>query len=105
NTAIRNGMITPMLSTLPEKPRTWTAILKSSTRASLELMMVSNPPGNGCLGSTPPNGRPGAYLAPMALAQGGASTRFSAPEVLEPMRRHLGVTHRVLDVLVPEPSL
>jgi hypothetical protein len=29
----------------------------------------------------------------------------SAPEVLEPMRRQLGVAHRVLDVLVAEPSL
>ena len=28
-----------------------------------------------------------------------------APEVLEPVRRQLGVTHRVLDVFVPEPSL
>ena len=27
-----------------------------------------------------------------------------APEALEPIRRQLGVTHRVLDVLVPEPS-
>jgi hypothetical protein len=31
--------------------------------------------------------------------------RFSAPEVLKPIRSQLGVTHRVLDVLVPEPSL
>jgi hypothetical protein len=30
---------------------------------------------------------------------------FSAPEVLEPVRRQLGVTHRVLNVSVPEPSL
>jgi hypothetical protein len=30
---------------------------------------------------------------------------FSAPEVLEPVSRQLGVTHRVLDVLVAEPSL
>src|SRR5215472_1519304 len=30
---------------------------------------------------------------------------FSAPEVLEPMRRQLGVAHRVLNVLVAEPSL
>jgi hypothetical protein len=29
----------------------------------------------------------------------------STPEVLEPMRRQLGVAHRVLDVLVTEPSL
>ena len=28
-----------------------------------------------------------------------------APEVLEPVRRQLGVAHRVLDVLVAEPSL
>ena len=28
-----------------------------------------------------------------------------APEVLEPVRRQLGVAHRVLDVLVPEPCL
>jgi hypothetical protein len=27
------------------------------------------------------------------------------PEVLEPVRRQLGVAHRVLDVLVPEPNL
>jgi hypothetical protein len=31
--------------------------------------------------------------------------RFSAPEVLKPIRSQLGVTHRVLDVLVAEPSL
>src|SRR5215475_3474631 len=31
--------------------------------------------------------------------------RFSAPEVLKPIRSQLGVTHRVLDVLVPEPCL
>ena len=30
---------------------------------------------------------------------------FSAPEVLEPVRRQLGVTHRVLDVFVAEPRL
>src|SRR5262249_8134237 len=29
----------------------------------------------------------------------------SAPEVLEPMRRQLGVPNGMLDVLVPEPSL
>src|SRR5262245_57500536 len=29
----------------------------------------------------------------------------SAPEVLEPIRRQLGVAHGVLDVLVPQPSL
>src|SRR5215471_3318898 len=29
----------------------------------------------------------------------------SAPEVLEPIRSQLGVTHRVLDVLVAEPCL
>jgi hypothetical protein len=28
-----------------------------------------------------------------------------SPEVLEPIRRKFGVTHRVLDVLVAEPSL
>jgi hypothetical protein len=27
------------------------------------------------------------------------------PEVLEPIRRQLGVAHRVLDVLVPKPCL
>ena len=31
--------------------------------------------------------------------------RFSAPEVLKPIRSQLGVTHRVLDVLVAEPRL
>jgi hypothetical protein len=30
---------------------------------------------------------------------------FSAPEILKPIRSQLGVTHRVLDVLVPEPGL
>src|SRR5262245_136684 len=29
----------------------------------------------------------------------------STPEVLKPVRRQLGVAHRVLDVLVPEPCL
>src|SRR5262249_56802263 len=31
--------------------------------------------------------------------------RFSAPEVLKPIRSQLGVTHCVLDVLVAEPCL
>jgi len=31
--------------------------------------------------------------------------QLSSPEILEPIRRHLRVAHRVLDVLVPEPSL
>ena len=35
------------------------------------------------------------------LAPGAALT----PEVLEPIRGQLGVAHRVLDVLVAEPSL
>jgi hypothetical protein len=36
---------------------------------------------------------------------GGSMPRWSAPEVLETMRRQLGVAHRVLDVLVPEIGL
>ncbi len=37
---------------------------------------------------------------------GGAASIFiqSAPEVLEPMRRRLGVAHGALNVLVPQPS-
>src|SRR5262249_4883874 len=35
----------------------------------------------------------------------GGSGCLIAPEVFEPVRRQLGVAHRVLDVLVPEPSL
>jgi len=33
------------------------------------------------------------------------SRAVSTPEVLEPMRRQLGVAHRVLNILVPQPSL
>ena len=36
---------------------------------------------------------------------GGAQGKFSPPEVLKPIRCQLGVAHRVLDVLVPEPGL
>jgi hypothetical protein len=34
-----------------------------------------------------------------------STSRFSAPEVLEPVRRKLDIANRVLDVLVAEPSL
>src|SRR5262249_33694262 len=35
----------------------------------------------------------------------GAKPDRSAPEILEPMRRQVGVAHGVLDVLVSEPGL
>src|SRR5262249_31664771 len=35
----------------------------------------------------------------------GRAARFLSPEVLKPIRCQLAVTHRVLDVLVPEPGL
>jgi hypothetical protein len=46
-------------------------------------------------------------LAPLGTPGGAifvASRRLS-PELPEPVRRQLGVAHRVLDVLVAEPSL
>jgi hypothetical protein len=36
-------------------------------------------------------------------ARGTAASR--APEIAEPVRRKLGIAHRVLNVLVPEPGL
>jgi hypothetical protein len=56
----------------------------------------------------------GVGKEPLAAASTNTSAILSAlvissfeppPEVLEPMRRKVGVAHRVLDVLVPEPSL
>src|SRR5207248_6628342 len=35
----------------------------------------------------------------------GSKAARTAPKVLEPMRRQLGVAHRVLDVFVAEPCL
>src|SRR5215831_6026847 len=36
---------------------------------------------------------------------GGQRPRHLSPEVLEPIRRQLGIAHGVLNVLVPEPGL
>jgi hypothetical protein len=36
-------------------------------------------------------------------ARGTAASR--APEIAEPVRRKLGIAHRVLNVLMPEPGL
>src|SRR5262249_61422625 len=41
----------------------------------------------------------------MRRTQSGLNGCLIAPEVFEPVRRQLGVTHRVLDVLVAEPCL
>ena len=50
------------------------------------------------------NGRVRGAAAPAADVTPIATNRLS-PEVLEPVRRQLGVAHRVLNVLVAEPSL
>ena len=41
----------------------------------------------------------------MRRAPSGGNGCLIAPKVLEPVRRQLGVAHRVLNVSVPEPSL
>jgi len=45
-----------------------------------------------------------AIFAPLLLSP-GISSRDLPPEVLEPIRRQLGVSHRVLNILVAEVSL
>jgi hypothetical protein len=61
----------------------------------------------------PPPPQPGASMpcaprkvlgADLNLNRLGSRGALS-PEALEPIRRQLGVAHRVLDVLVPKPGL
>jgi hypothetical protein len=51
-----------------------------------------------------PASPPAAEASPEDLTAPSSDARL-APEVLEPIRRQLGVSNRVLDVLVAEPSL
>jgi len=45
------------------------------------------------------------FVPPPGVKFDGSKADRSAPEILEPMRRQLGVAHSVLDVLVTEPGL
>jgi hypothetical protein len=59
--------------------------------------------------STPPGCFRGEKVGWGVFLNGGGSRAALcfglSPEVLEPIRRQLGVAHRMLDVLVAEPSL
>jgi len=64
---------------------------------------IGGPRGDFCgVCESPRAGRLGG--APAVLEQSRQHLQL-APEVFEPMRRQLGVAHRVLDVFVAEPHL